>query len=123
MSSSTTSTVSTESRLSNLREEALFSQRPHDEENPPSATTLIQEGDEEKQDGDSFLVAWDEDEMANPRNWSNAYKSWITFQLGMLALSASLGSSIISPAEEAIATYTGVSAEATVLVISLYILG
>ncbi|KAK6607733.1 MFS multidrug transporter [Botrytis cinerea] len=48
---------------------------------------------------DRILVGWDgDDDQGNPRNWSTLYKSWITFQLGMLALSASLGSSIISPA-------------------------
>jgi multidrug resistance protein len=41
----------------------------------------------------------------------------------MLALAASLGSSIIAPAEEAIAAYTGVSVEVSVLSISLYVLG
>lgn len=41
----------------------------------------------------------------------------------MLALAASLGSSIISPAEEEIAEYTGISSEVAVLVISLYIVG
>ncbi|KAF2084204.1 MFS general substrate transporter [Saccharata proteae CBS 121410] len=63
------------------------------------------------------------DDPENPQNWSWAYKCWITFQLGMLALAASLGSSIISPAEANIAAYTGVSREVSVLSISLYILG
>lgn len=56
-------------------------------------------------------------------NWSSGYKAFITFILGMLALAASLGSSIISPAEEQIAAYTGISGEVAVLVISLYIIG
>jgi len=56
-------------------------------------------------------------------NWSSTYKAFITFILGMLALAASLGSSIISPAERQIAQYTGISGEAAVLVISLYIVG
>jgi MFS family permease len=78
---------------------------------------------EPSKEKDQFLVEWDENDQANPRNWSNGYKSWITFQLGMLALAASLGSSIIAPAEEAISAYTGVGHEVTVLAISLYILG
>lgn len=78
---------------------------------------------EPSKEKDQFLVDWDENDQANPRNWSNGYKSWITFQLGMLALAASLGSSIIAPAEDAISKYTGVSHEVTVLSISLYILG
>jgi len=43
------------------------------------------------------LVQWEEGDKANPLNWTTAYKSWITFQLGMLALAASAGSSITSP--------------------------
>ena len=70
-----------------------------------------------------YLVDWDKNDPENPRNWSNSYKSWLTFQLGMLALAASLGSSIISPAEDSISTYIGVSREVTVLCISFYILG
>ena len=69
---------------------------------------------------DPNLVDWDENDKSNPRNWSNAYKSWITFQLGMLALAASMGSSIVAPADNEIAEYVGVSSEVAVLSISLY---
>ncbi|KAK3068873.1 hypothetical protein LTR53_013236, partial [Teratosphaeriaceae sp. CCFEE 6253] len=71
----------------------------------------------------AFLVKWDEGEKTNPRNWSNGYKGFITFQLGMLALAASLGSSIIAPAEPRIAEEMGVNQETTVLCVSLYVLG
>lgn len=72
-------------------------------------------------DGNLNLVTWDGDtDKENPRNWSTGYKSWITFQLGMLALAASMGSSIISPAGDTIAEYVGVSQEVSVLSISLY---
>jgi len=70
---------------------------------------------------DQYLVEWDgPDDKANPRNWSTGYKSWITFQLGMLALAASLGSSIISPALPTVATDVGISNEVAVLAIALY---
>lgn len=72
---------------------------------------------------EAFKVGWDEDEPANPRNFSTLYKAWITFVLGMLALAASLGSSIIAPAEDDLASWLGVSSEVTVLTISLYVLG
>ncbi|KAK8217587.1 hypothetical protein M8818_001345 [Zalaria obscura] len=75
------------------------------------------------QDKDPFLVTFEPGDQANPKNWSTAYRSWITFQLGMLALAASLGSSIISPAEQVIAAYVGISDEVAVLAISFYILG
>jgi len=99
-------------RLSNHDEESLRHPGTHDER-------VEKEGKEK----DEFLVAWGPADQENPKNWTNAYKSWITFQLGMLALSASLGSSIISPAEQTIARYTGISSEVAVLVVALYILG
>ncbi|KAI9705368.1 MAG: hypothetical protein M1820_005198 [Bogoriella megaspora] len=88
---------------------------PLDVEKPPE-----HHNDEHK---DPYLVEWEPSDPKNPRNWSTGYKSWVTFQLGMLALAGSLGSSIIAPAEPLIAAYTGVSSEVTVLTISLYILG
>jgi len=72
---------------------------------------------------DPNIVDWEVNDPENPRNWSTKYKSWLTFELGMLALAASMGSSIISPAGATIAKYVGVSREVSVLSISLYILG
>lgn len=88
---------------------------PRDEENVPPV-----EKTENKQTVDSNIVVWEEGEKDNPRNWKTPYKCWVTFQLGMLALAASLGSSIISPAENDIARYVGVGREVAVLSISLY---
>ena len=89
---------------------------PNDEENAlPTAEV------DRNKENETILVGWDgNNDQENPLNWSNGYKWWITFQLSMLAMAASLGSSIIAPAEEAIAEYVGVSKEVTVLVISLY---
>jgi hypothetical protein len=83
-----------------------------DEENGPSRDELHEK--------DPNLVEWDVGDPENPRNWSNGRKFWITFLLGMLALAASMGSSIISPAEKTIAAYVGVSSEVAVLSVSLY---
>lgn len=85
-----------------------------DEENSLPVNAEIRENT------DSCLVGWDENERANPRNWATRYKCFVTFQLGMLALAASMGSSIVSSAEPAIQEYTGVGKEVTVLCISLY---
>ena len=71
----------------------------------------------------AFLVKWEEHDPGNPKNWSSSYKAFITFVLGMLALAGSLGSSIISPAEQAISDEFHVSTEVTILMISLYVLG
>ncbi|PYH97856.1 bicyclomycin resistance protein [Aspergillus ellipticus CBS 707.79] len=72
---------------------------------------------------DPNLVGWEENDPENPQNFSTAYKCWITFQLGLLALSASLGSSIISPAETDLKAYLGIGTEVSILPVSLYILG
>jgi len=69
---------------------------------------------------DPNIVAWDKDDKHNPFNWPSWIKVWITFQLGMLAMAGSLASSIISPANEIIADYIGVSKEVGVLSVSLY---
>jgi len=96
--------------------------RIRDEQSPPPVGNPPNDVNEKKEE-DPFLVKWDDGDEENPKNWSTKFKSWLTFQLGMLALAASLGSSIISPAEEEIAEYMGVSVEVAVLLISLYILG
>lgn len=96
----------------------------------PSFTTLTTVNDEEnalpsaseKYNKDQYIVDWDgPTDKENPRNWSRSYKAWITFQLGMLALAASMGSSIIAPGQGDIARYLGVSTETTVLTVSLYV--
>lgn len=94
---------------------------PHNDEENPSQP--FSENEKETDEEKKYLVNWEPNDQANPRNWSLPYKSWITFQLGMLALAASLGSSIISPAEDAIVAYTHISSEVAVLPVSFYILG
>ena len=88
---------------------------PRDNENQPEPEDGTQSSE------DPYLVKWDVNDPENPRNWSVTYKFWVTFQLGMLALAASLGSSIISPTGDAIAAYLGVSSEVSVLSVSLYV--
>lgn len=68
-----------------------------------------------------YLVEWAPNDPLNPQNWSDSYKWWVTFQLGMLALVGSLGSSITTPADDSIARYIGVSDELVVLDLSLYV--
>jgi len=75
----------------------------------------------EKQD--RIKVEWDENDPDNPFNWKFSYKCFITFQLGILALAPSMGSSIISPASKVIASDFHVSEEVTVLNVSLFVLG
>ncbi|KAJ5891637.1 uncharacterized protein N7473_007865 [Penicillium subrubescens] len=70
-----------------------------------------------------YMVKWDANDQLNPQNWPVSFKWWVTFQLGMLALAGSLGSSIITPADNIIAEYVGVSSEVAVLDVSLYLVG
>ena len=70
---------------------------------------------------DAYLVEWTHEDKDDPHNWSTPYRSWLTFLLGMLALSASSASAIIAPANLTIARYLGVSQEVVTLNISLYV--
>ncbi|KAK6441553.1 hypothetical protein LTR95_002225 [Oleoguttula sp. CCFEE 5521] len=70
-----------------------------------------------------YLVTFSPDDPLNPRNFPTSRKAFITFQLGMLALAGSLGSSIIAPAEPRIARYLSLTHETTVLTVALYVLG
>ena len=93
----------------------------------PGERTFASEEDVEKQQSqagggkDPNIVTWDKDDKDNPFNWSSGYKAWITFQLGMLAMAGSVASSIVSPANETISRYMGVSKEVGVLSVSLYV--
>ena len=119
-SSSSSATSLAQPQPSHAAEPASPHTSHNDEENP---SQLSSEKDKETDEKKAYLVEWESDDKANPRNWSTPYKSWITFQLGMLALAASLGSSIISPAEEDIMAHTHISSEVAVLPVSFYILG
>ncbi|MCJ1334184.1 hypothetical protein MMC10_010891 [Thelotrema lepadinum] len=72
---------------------------------------------------DPHRVRWVIDDPQNPQNWSLVYKCWLTFQIGMLSMAASLGTAITSPAANAIADDFGVSHELIILNVSLYLLG
>ena len=72
---------------------------------------------------DPFLVQWDDNEKANPRNWKSSYKAFMTLLLGLLAFAGSFGSSVILPAVGSIAGEFHVTKEVTILCISLYVLG
>nr|OQO23692.1 hypothetical protein B0A51_11836 [Rachicladosporium sp. CCFEE 5018] len=72
---------------------------------------------------DPYLVAFSPNDPLNPWNFPTSRRAFITFQLGMLALAGSLGSSIIAPAEPRIARYLHLTHETTVLTVALYVLG
>ncbi|EME47473.1 hypothetical protein DOTSEDRAFT_69415 [Dothistroma septosporum NZE10] len=72
---------------------------------------------------EAFQARFDDNDPSNPRAFSTTRKALITLQLGFMALTGSVGSSIIAPAEPTISVYLGVSQETTVLVVALYVLG
>ncbi|KAF2722909.1 MFS general substrate transporter [Polychaeton citri CBS 116435] len=74
-------------------------------------------------DKEAWRVDFEDGDPTNPRNFKETTKARITLQLGLLAVAASIGSSITSPAQDAISKYTGVDSEVTVLTVSLYVLG
>lgn len=82
--------------------------------NSGAATTAVEDDPE-------FLVKWDTGDPENPYNWSTLYKTWVTFELSMLALAASVTSSMIAPANHIIAEYIGVSDTVAVLNVSLFV--
>lgn len=70
---------------------------------------------------ESYLVTlMNEGDRNNARNWRLLDKSWLTCMLGMLALSASLGSSIIARVQEDTGRHLGIGEQQTILVVSLY---
>ncbi|RMZ86408.1 hypothetical protein DV736_g6366, partial [Chaetothyriales sp. CBS 134916] len=107
----------------------------HNREDEEAPGTEPRSGNEEKESASTaagnnqiynekdYLVAWDQNDPANPLNWSTLYRAWLTFILGMLALAASLASSILAPANSVLAQYLGLSEEVVVLQVSLYVLG
>ena len=90
-----------------------------DEERVGQLPRLVQSHQSNRDD--AYLVAWTHDDKDDPHNWSTPYRSWLTFLLGMLALSASSASAIVAPANPTIARYLGVSQELVTLNISLYV--
>jgi predicted MFS family arabinose efflux permease len=86
-------------------------------------TTDLEKGKPDPKSEDPYLAKWAENDPENPYNWSIALRSWMTFQLGMLALVGSLASSIIAPAEGQIGQDLNLSTEILILTVSLYVLG
>ena len=74
-------------------------------------------------DEDPNRVKFQTDDPEDPKNWSNSYRAFCTFQLGILAFSASMASSIISPSAQVLAEKFNVSENIMVFDVSLYVLG
>lgn len=94
-----------------------------DEEKGTNADGLPRAATSSAVDDPAFEVKWEENDPENPQNWSLPFKSWVTLQLSMLALAASVASSMIAPASPIIAKEIGVSQTVVVLNISLFVVG
>ena len=71
-------------------------QRTHDDEEKSNDSVPGGHHHAAKEHDPAYLVDFEPNDPENPMNWSKYYKAFITVQLGFMALSSSLGSSIIS---------------------------
>ena len=70
------------------------------------------------------IVSWDsEDDPANPQNWTQKRKIFVTTLLSMTTMVASFGSSAFSPTFGDLSAQYGISIEVAALGLSLYVLG
>ena len=86
----------------------------------PSTATKQDTYDDEKR----YRVDWEPDashDPLSPYSWSIKYRAWVTAQLALMAIAASLASAITAPASPVIAKYLGVTEEIVVLNVSLYV--
>jgi MFS family permease len=118
-STSSLSATSARNKSFNSKEEIPHVDFSNEERGNIPSTVPVKE----KSTDDPYLVQWNENDPENPYNWSTAKRSWMTFQLGMLAMVGSLASSITAPAMAVIGEDLGMSSEVTVLTVSLYVLG
>ncbi|PWY76152.1 bicyclomycin resistance protein [Aspergillus sclerotioniger CBS 115572] len=96
---------------------------PHTKYNLEPSPTLKEKVHNTKTPDPAYMVKFEEGDPEDPRNFRSKRKAFLTFQMSMLALVGALGSSILSPGQSAIAEYTNISQEVTVLATSLYVLG
>jgi DHA1 family multidrug resistance protein-like MFS transporter len=75
-------------------------------------------------DSNDKLVEWyGVDDPDNPQNWSTWKKSFTFFQICLLTFAVYSGSAIITPAQPTFVEIYGISAQASSLVLSMYVLG
>ncbi|CAD6588223.1 MAG: hypothetical protein CYPHOPRED_004316 [Cyphobasidiales sp. Tagirdzhanova-0007] len=72
---------------------------------------------------DDIITFDSRDDPANPKNWPYSRKVFVTGLYGMTTMSSTFASSVFSPALPYIAKQYGISSEASVLGISLFVLG
>lgn len=84
-------------------------------EAPPTLDTLVE---------DPYTVDWfGPEDYDNPQNWSRMLKLWVTIAISLLTFAVYMGASIYISAEPEMAEYFGVSLEAIIVGLTLFILG
>ncbi|GAA5993980.1 hypothetical protein JCM11641_006438 [Rhodosporidiobolus odoratus] len=70
-----------------------------------------------------YLVDWEENDPANPQNWSTPKRTFVAIQISVLTAVVYIGSAIYTPSEQGLMAEYGVSQTVTVLGLTLFILG
>lgn len=85
----------------------------------------IEEGTEsaEEKDEEDWLVRWDDGEKGNPKNWSVAFRWYITAAASLLVLNSTFASSAPSGVIEKMEAYFGFGSEVATLTVSLFVAG
>ncbi|KAI5841257.1 MFS multidrug transporter [Tricharina praecox] len=69
------------------------------------------------------LVTFTIDDPDNPKNWSKAYKWWITMVIAVMCFIVALCSSVITPGIKGVQEEFGVSREVALLSVTLFVVG
>lgn len=73
---------------------------------------------------DPYLIDWfGPDDIDNPQNWSHSLKLWITVAISALTFSVYMGAGIFTAGEVEMAEAFGVSLEAIIVGLTVFILG
>lgn len=72
---------------------------------------------------DYIMVAFEPNDPENPKNWSHAYKWWVTMVVAVTCLVVALCSSVITAGIEGVQEEFGVSREIALLSITVFVIG
>ncbi|KAK9470250.1 major facilitator superfamily domain-containing protein [Dipodascopsis tothii] len=69
------------------------------------------------------LVTFTPGDPGNPKNWSRAYKWYVTLVVALLCFAVALGSAIVTGDIDGVAEYFHVSVEVVILTVTMFVLG
>ena len=88
-----------------------------------SAASATEKSSPQQGEDDRVLVQFKAGEKEDPKEWGSLYKAFLVAQLSLLAMTGSIGSSIIAPSEQQLADEFHTNLELTVLTVALFVLG